>query len=112
MARTTAEPYINTPAISIFNKRRNLLITKNIDNFTDLSIEDASKMNNRVILARMTELKINKKLHNGNFKICQSNNPILKDKLFILMYDDNNNIKAELLNLAIEEIPSFYFNDK
>ncbi len=112
MARDAAEPFINIPSISIFNKRRNLLITKNIDNFTDLSIGDIPNMQNKIILARMTELKINNNLRNENFKICQSDNPILNDKLFVLMYDNNDNIKVELLNLAIENIPSFYFYDK
>lgn len=110
--KKTAEPFVNSQSVSIFNKRRNLLITKNIDNFIPLNISDVSNMKNRVILARMTELKINNKLRNENFRICQSDNPILKDKLFILMYDDNDNIKVELLNLTVDDIPSFYFYDK
>lgn len=108
-ARKITEPYINSPTSTIFNKRRNILITKNINNFVDLSIDKVPSMDNRVIKARITELKINNRLVNDNFKLCQSENPILKDKLFILMYDDNNSIKAEILNLAIEEIPSFYY---
>ena len=112
-ARAAAEPHINLPANSIFNKRRNLLITKNIDNFIDLSIEDALEMDNRVVKARIVELKINNKIQNQNIKICQSENPILKNKLFILLYDDKQgNVIGEVLNLATKNIPSFYFYDK
>lgn len=108
-AKKIVEPFVKTSSNTILNKRRNILITKNVDNFSDLSIEDATKLKNKVVMARMVELKINKKLDNRNFKICQSDNKILKDKLFILMYDDNDNIKVEVLNLAIDEIPSFNF---
>jgi DNA gyrase/topoisomerase IV subunit B len=76
------------------------------------NIEDAMEMDNRVIKARITELKINNKLQNQNIKICQSENPILKNKLFILMYDDGDNVKAEILNLSTSKTPSFHFYDK
>lgn len=112
-AREVAKPFVDSNAVTIVNKRRNILITKNIDNFEDMSIDEAYNIKNRIIKARMTELKINKKLSNANFKICQSNNKILRDRLYLLMYDDDNNkVKVELLNLAIDEIPAFYFNDK
>ena len=109
--REVAKPFVETTSSTIVNKRRNILITKNIDNFSDISIDDANTLENRVLRARMVELKINNKLDNSNFKICQSNNPILKDKLYILMYDFNNNIKVEILNLAVEDIPTFLFYD-
>lgn len=111
VAQTTAKPFIDKPTITIINKRKNILITKNIDNFEDLTVENAMRLDNKIVKSRLTELKINNKLSNKNFKICQSNNPILEDKLFILMYDNDNNVKVEILNLAIDKIPSFYFYD-
>jgi hypothetical protein len=65
-----------------------------------------------VLKARMVELKINNRIDDSNIKLCQSDNPVLKNKLFVLMYDDNSNVKVELLNLNTEEIPTFYFYDK
>lgn len=110
--RENAKPYIEKEASTIVNKRRNVLITKNIDNFSDLSIEDALNMDNNILKARMVELKINNRIDDSNIKLCQSDNPVLKNKLFVLMYDDNSNVKVELLNLNTEEIPAFYFYDK
>ena len=107
--RETAKPFITSPTLTITNKRRNILITKNIANFTDLSVDEAYNLENKVIKARLVELKINKHIDNKNIKLCQSDNPILNDKLYILMYDDNNNIKVELLNLSADDIPEFYF---
>ena len=69
-------------------------------------------MDNKIIKARLVELKVNKRLSDKNFKICQSNNKVLRDKLYILMYDDNDNVIIELLNLAVNGIPAFYFYDK
>ena len=109
--RETAKPYVESTAATIVNKRRNILITKNIDNFSDLSIDETNSMENRILKARLVELKINNKLDNRNFKLCQSDNPILKDKLYILMYDNNNNVAVELLNLAVDDVPTFLFYD-
>ena len=109
--REAAKPYVESSATTIVNKRRNILITKNIDNFSDLSIDDAYGLENRILKARMVELKINNKIDNTNIKICQSNNPILRDKLYILMYDNKNNVKVELLNLAVDNIPTFLLHN-
>ena len=111
-AQQAVKPFVNSIMNTIFNRRRNILITKNIDNFNYMSIEEAMNLENRIVKAKLTELKINNKLSNENFKICQSNNHILKDKLFILMYDDNNNVKVDILNMEADETPSFYFYDK
>ena len=107
-----AKPYINKGGSTIYDKRRNFLITKNIDNFSDLSIDEAQNMKDKILKARLVELKINNRIGNENIKLCQSNNPILNDKLFILMYDNNNNVMIELLNLKKVKVPEFYFYDK
>lgn len=110
--REVAEPFVDSSAITIINKRRNILITKNIDNFSEISLDEAYNMDNKIIKARLVELKVNKRLSDKNFKICQSDNKVLRDKLYILMYDDNDNVMIELLNLAVNGIPAFYFYDK
>ena len=111
-AQDVVAPFITAPNNTILNKRRNILITKNIDNFTEVHIEKIAELESNAVKARIVELKINKKLDNKNFKICQSSNKILKNKLFLLMYDNNEDIKVEVLNLSTDQIPSFDFYDK
>ena len=106
------KPFLDHSSTTIYNKRRNILITKNINNFHDLSIEEALKMENKVLKARLVELKINNNITDENIKLCQSDNPILKNKLYVLMYDNNDNVRIELLNLKASDIPAFYFHDK
>lgn len=105
--REAARPFVASKSTTIVNRRRNILITKNIDKFSDLNTEDAYNLDNRVLKARLVELKINNSLDNKNFKICQSDNPILKNKLYLLMYDDNKDVIVELLNLNTDNIPTF-----
>ena len=112
LVKENSKSYISSESSTIYTKRRNILVIKNIGNFTDLSIDDAQNMDDNILKARLVELKINNRIGNENIKLCQSDNPILKNKLYLLMYDDNSNIKIELLNLKTNEIPSFYFYDK
>ena len=47
-----------------------------------------------------------------NIKICQSDNPVLDDKLYLVIYDDLGKIRVDIVNFADTKIPSFIFNTK
>ena len=109
LARKTLEPYIAAQNRTIVERRRTRLILKNTDNFIPLDIAEVSPQNHRRLAGRLIELKINNHLANDNFKICQSDNPILKTKIYLLMYDDGEQVRTEIINFTDKNIPQFVF---
>lgn len=109
-AQAVLQPYIDTNAQTISDKRKIKLVLKNIDNFTPLDIKQVGIEQNPIVAARMIELKINNRLSEQNIKICQSDNPVLSAKIYLIMYDDGDNVKVEILNFANKTIPSFIFS--
>ena len=108
-ARKAIEPYIVMQNRTIVDRRRTQLILKNTDNFIPLEIADVSPQNHRRLAGRLVELKINNHLANDNFKVCQSDNPILKTKIYLLMYDNDKQVKTEIINFSDKNIPQFVF---
>ena len=111
-AQKAVAPFIKLKSDTILNRRKNILITKNVDNFVDFELSTVNLAENKIVAARFVELKINKGLKDDNFKVCRTNNRILGEELFIFMYDDGGNVKAEILNIAGEVLPVFYVYDK
>ena len=110
LAQETLKTHINTPYQTITNKRRHDLILKNIANFTDLSVENVDLKLNRPVAARLVELKINNHLNDSNIKICQSDNPVLSTKLYLIMYDKKDDIVIEIINFQQDLKPSFIWH--
>lgn len=109
LARKTLEPYIAAQNRTIVERRRTQLILKNTDNFIPLDIAEVSPQNHRRLAGRLIELKINSHLSNDNFRVCQSDNPILNAKIYLLMYDDGGQVKTEIINFSDKNIPQFVF---
>lgn len=109
--RETLRPYISTKGKSIAEKRRSRLLMKNIDDFTELNVDDVMPKTYPQLAGRMIELRINNALTNHNFKICQSNSPELKVRFYLLMYDDGANVKVDIINFSRREIPNFVVGD-
>lgn len=108
-ARETLRPYINANVQSIADRRKTKLILKNIDNFTPLNIQDVKADHNRSVAARLVELKINNHLSNQNIQICQSDNPVLSAKVYLVIYDAGDLIKTDIVNFSDKTIPGFVF---
>lgn len=111
-AQEALRPYTNEKALSIVEKRKVKLVLKNVDNFETLDIADVSPKKHRIVASRLIELKINNHLSDENIKICQSDNPVLDDKLYLVIYDDLGKIRVDIVNFADTKIPSFIFNTK
>ena len=106
--RKTVAEHINFNGSTILTKRKALLTLKNIDNFVVLSQKDVGAKNHNVVAARLIELKINNHIARSDIEVCQSNNFVLKTKLYLVMYPaGQGKTKVEILNFAKNFIPTF-----
>ncbi len=110
-AQDSLKAFLNIPSRTITNKRRHDLVLKNIANFTDLPIKDININLHRSVAARLVELKINKHLTDDNIKICQSDNPILSTKIYLVIYDKEDDVVVEIINFQKELKPSFIWHE-
>ncbi len=108
-AREALSPYMDIDVYSAADKRKIRLVLKNVDNFSLLDHTTLVPQENRLLAARLVELKINLALYNENIRVCQSDNPILGNKLYLVMYDDPQGIRVDILNFSKKQIPSFIF---
>ncbi len=108
-AQEVLKPYVDVDVYTIADKRKMHLVLKNVDNFTVLNDEDISLAKNRLLAARAVELKVNNALNDNNITVCQSDNPILGYKLYLMMYDDPQGVRVDVLNFSTRQTPSFIF---
>ena len=111
LAREAVKPYIKDEQQSIYKKRKNQLILKNIDNFAELELKDINPDNNRKVAGRIVELKINNHLDDANIKVCQTESTELRAKLYLVMYDDKDEVRVDVINIADNANPSFIYGD-
>lgn len=109
-AQETLRPLIHSAYQSIADKRRTQLVLKNTDNFTPLPLSELTPANHRRAAGRVLELKINGHLGEENIMVCQSDNPILSAKLYLVIYDDGDDVRVDIVNFNTKNIPSFIFN--
>lgn len=102
-------PFINAPFQTIAEKRKTSLILKNADNFTPVELKDINTENHRRVAGRLVELKINNHLSDNNIKVCQSDNPVLSAKLYLVMYDVGDKVRVDIINFSNKNVPSFVF---
>lgn len=107
--RNVLKPYLNFEASTAAEKRRVSLIFKNIDHFLPLEMSELSPTSHREALGRVTELKINNHLSAAAIRICQSDNPLLKAKVYLVLYDEGDHVMVDVLNFNPTSIPSFIF---
>ena len=111
LTRKTLEPYIVSPKQTIVQKRRSQLTLKNIDHFVPFDANVISPDIYPELAGRLVELKINNRLSDENFKICLNDNPALETEIYLLMYDDEDRVRVDIINFSDLNIPSFVFDD-
>ena len=110
--RKTVSKYIDFDGTTILTKRNALLTLKNIDNFIILPQENVGASKHSIVAARLIELKINNHITKENIEICQSDNPVLKTKLYLVMYpSEQGKTNVEILNFAKDIVPTFVFEE-
>lgn len=109
-ARKVLKPFITNEQKSIYEKRKFKLILKNVDNFVPVDIEKVSSDKNRKLAGRIIELKINNSLDAENIKVCKTQSPELDATLYLVMYDERDNIRVDIVNFTDRQIPSFVYS--
>ena len=96
--KAALEKFMSGDTVSLAGKRKQALILKNIDNFSELDVSVINPDNMSSLAAKVVELKINQGIDDENIKVCQSDNPILEDKVFAVLYDINDVVAIELID--------------
>lgn len=107
--KETVIPFMNNELPTIENKRRKLLILKNISNFAEIDAESLSLNDNKAAIAGVLEIKINKNLGTKKLKICKSRNPILTSDLYVMIYEFDGKVNVDIVNFVPNHNPSFEF---
>ena len=109
LAQNTIKPLLDNEQKSIYEKRKFKLILKNVDNFVSLDINDISPTQNYKVAGRIVELKINNFLDDENIKVCKTQSPELDATLYLVMYDEGEKVRVDIVNFTDRLIPSFIF---
>ena len=110
--RQVVAEYLDFHGSTVLTKRRASLTLKNVDNFIILPQEEVGSSYHSIVAARLIELKINNHIAKENIEICQSDNPFLKTKLYLVMYPaEQGKTKVEILNFTKGVIPTFIFEN-
>ena len=86
---------------SIYHQRKIRLALKNINNFQDVSLNSFRPKDNYLVAQKMISIKINEYLSDEDLKLCASDNPILKNKVYLLMHRVSDGIKVDILNYPL-----------
>lgn len=112
LAQKKLRPFLDVENQSVADKRKTKLVLKNVDNFSELSLSDIKPTTHRRAAGKILELKINNHLNDANIKVCQSDNPILSAKIYLIIYDDGNDVRIDIINFSKKIVPSFIFSEE
>ena len=108
-ARKVLKDHVYYNGNNIIDRRKNVLVFKNIANFKKLSVKDMTSDLYPSVVGRIVELKINNYLNDGDIQVCESQNPILNLKIYLVMYQQDNKLMVEIVNFSDKIRPSFIF---
>ncbi len=95
---------------SIINYRHRVLAQKHLTNFISLPLDSFNADENRKLAELLVSEKINKGMHDKDFAICVSDNPVLKHKVYLLQrYNSNNEILIDIIGYNADKILQFIY---
>lgn len=90
-----AQYYASHPNNTIIEKRRQILLQKNLRNFKDIDIDTFSAKENIKIADKLISYKINKGLNSSDIRLCKSTS---SQPLYLIIYPQNNIYTVEIVN--------------
>ncbi len=94
---------------SISARRARLLALKNINNFSALDVDAFRPDDNYELANILIAAKINGGLSNADFRICASDNPVLRRRIFLLLRESEGSIRVDVVNYRPGAVPSFVY---
>ena len=94
---------------SIAERRARLLALKNTEKFTLIELSSFKPEDNYELANIIIAAKVNDGMTNEDFRICVSDNPILKRRIFLLLQEDNTDFKVSIINYRPGKISSFIY---
>lgn len=88
-----------TPATNISDKRQQILITKNLANFTEVPVAGFKPETNFDVANKIIMSKINDGLSEKQMRICSSDNLQLEKIVYLFIYPSAQGIKVDIINL-------------
>lgn len=83
---------------NVVERRARLLALKNIDSFSEQNPAEFQPKDNYRVANRMIAVKINGHLKDEELKLCVGNNPVLKRKVYLLMYRIDGAVYVDIIN--------------
>lgn len=95
---------------NIIELRHRLLAQKNLSSFFEQKTENFSYKDNRMVANILITEKFNGKYQNDDFRICVSENPVLKRRVYLLLqkYSDTD-ILVRLINYHLTDSVKFIY---
>ena len=90
-----ADSFDDTQAKSLVEKRRQILMLRHLNKFTEIRLSEITPSSNSMLADKIITYKINKGLKEENMRICRnfSYRPI-----YLYIYPDQEGFKVEILN--------------
>ncbi len=94
---------------SIVERRARLLALKNTENFRSIEVSSFRPEDNYELANILISAKINEGQTNESFRICVSDNPTLKRRIFLLLQEQSDDVKVYIVNYRPGKVTSFIF---
>ena len=88
------------PVLSIREKRHKSLVLKDLKSFQEVNPRGFNSQNNIIVANKLVTTKINKGLTDKDIRLCQSKNKGNTERMYIMLYLDNNKVVVDILNYA------------
>lgn len=96
-----ADYYKGNPVNSAIEKRKQILMLKNLKDFKELNITTFPKKENYTVSDKLIAYKINKGLENDDMRLCRSEADL---PIYLLIYPQNNAYTVEIINFPGQPI--------
>lgn len=88
------------PPSSIIDKRRQNLVSKNLDKFEEVSPESITAKDDFNVASKVIMIKINNGLDSSKLRLCKSTSKGITSNVYILIYKEYGRINVDVINFS------------
>jgi len=82
---------------SIIERRAQALMVKNLNNFTELSVEDFDNASNYTVANELVMTKINLRIRAEHMRLCKGSG---RSNIYLLIYPEGEGFRVQILNFV------------